>query len=74
MMTPKKLKILMIQHDVRPADIARRLKVTDQTIWAIRNGYSSSKRIENAIATACGVRREDIFPIIPVPRRRNDAA
>lgn len=75
MMTPKELKILMIQKDIKCSDIAKKLDVTKSSIWMIRGGHGISARIEKAIADACGKDRADIFPIIPEPRiRRSEAA
>ena len=66
-MTPIELKILMIRKKVKASDAARRLKITRQTVYKVRNGISRSRRVEDFIATGCGMRHEDIFPIIPEP-------
>ena len=74
MMTPKQFKILLIQNDIRPTDICKEHNVTSGFMAALSKGRSSSKRIEKVIADACGMRREDIFPIIPEPIIRRDEA
>ena len=61
-MSKKQIKILLLQNDVKQADIARKLKVSKQAIHNVIKGIAESRRIKIEIARAVGMRIEDIWP------------
>ena len=75
-MTPKELKILMIQKDVSQSQIAASAAVTRQTVSLVCNGHSRSRRVEQIVANHVQLPRQFIFPIHPEPiqARGRDAA
>ena len=60
-MSNKEIKILLLRHDVKQADIARKLKVSKTAIHNVIKGISESKRIKKAIADALGVSVTDLW-------------
>ena len=71
-MTPKELKILMIQKDVTQAQIAEEAKVSRQAVCLVCTGHGRSRRIEKIIASRVQLPRQIIFPIYPGPLRSSD--
>lgn len=61
-MTPKERKILMIQNDVKVVDLAKKLGVTPTSIYMVRTGKGRSLDVETAMAKACGVPLNEMFP------------
>ena len=49
-MTPKEIKILMMQNDVRQIDIARKLGLAKTTVNTIVNRKGKSRRVQAYIA------------------------
>jgi DNA-binding XRE family transcriptional regulator len=58
----KKIKILLIQKDIKQADIARKLGVSSVAVCNVIKGACESRRIKWAIARELGKRVEDLWP------------
>lgn len=54
-MTDTEIKILMLKHNVKQVDIARKLRVSNTAIHNVIKGISESKRIKTVIAQALGM-------------------
>ena len=61
-MKPLEIKIYLLRADVKQAEIAQFCKVSRTSITRVINGYSSSDRIQRAIAKAINRPVEDVFP------------
>ena len=61
-MSPKERKALMILNDVKVVDLAKKLGITPSTIYLVRADLGRSRRVEMAIAEACGKSRDEMFP------------
>lgn len=70
-MSPKERKALMILNDVEPTALAKRLGVTPTLIYMVRTDRGRSRRVESALAKACGVPLHEMFP---EPCNRRSAA
>ncbi len=60
-MTPKEIKILLLKHDIKQAQIARKLKVSRAAVSLVLAGKAESRRIKVAIAQAVGKEVEDLW-------------
>jgi predicted transcriptional regulator len=61
-MTPKKIRILLMENDVRQARIADQLGVSRTAVSNVIKGIVESRRIKNAIASAVGKKLEELWP------------
>lgn len=61
-MTPAERKELMKMNRVKYSRIAFLCDVSEAAVSLVVSGFSRSRRIEEAIAMACGRYREDMFP------------
>lgn len=61
-MTPKQIKIEMIKKDVTGPYLASVLQCRPQAIYRVRDGKSTSRRIQGAIAQAIEMPVEKLFP------------
>jgi len=61
-MTPVERKATMILKGVKVTDLAKKLGVTPTLIYLVRLGSSKSRRVEEAMARACGVPHDQMFP------------
>lgn len=61
-MSNKEIKILLIRHDVKQADIARKLGISKTAVHNVIKGISESRRIKKTIAQALGMKVEDLWP------------
>jgi len=61
-MTGRDRKAEMVRKGVRQSAIARRLNVSSTSVSDVVSGRSRSARIEQAIAEALGLPREELFP------------
>lgn len=61
-MTPTQRKAQMILSHVNVLAIARKFGVTPSAVYRIRAGKSKSRRLEEALAAACGTTRDEMFP------------
>lgn len=55
------LALLMV-NDLKANDIAKKLGVTTACISRVMHGVGVSRRVQQAIADACGVKYEDLWP------------
>jgi len=73
-MPPLKLKVLLLEAGVTQSEIARKIKVTPQTVNHVVNGRFASHRVRTAIAEAVGKDLKVIWPTIYLygggPRKR----
>lgn len=58
----KRIKILLIQKDIKQADIARKLGVSNVAVCNVIKGACESKRIKWAIAKELGEKVEELWP------------
>ncbi|MBI4826288.1 MAG: helix-turn-helix domain-containing protein [Nitrospirae bacterium] len=58
----KVIKILLIQKDIKQADIARKLGVSNVAVCNVIKGSCESKRIKWAIAKELGKKVEELWP------------
>lgn|GEM_PF-2733449 len=56
------VKALLINDGISLTNIARKLKVSVPTVSKVVSGKASSKRIQEAIAHALDLKREDLWP------------
>ena len=61
-MTPKEIKILLLQNDITQAAIAKKLKVSRTSIHNVIKGIVESHRIKQAIASAVGMKVSELWP------------
>lgn len=61
-MTPKRIRILLMENDVRQARIADHLGVSRTAVSNVIKGIVESRRIKSAIASAVGKKIEDLWP------------
>ncbi len=61
-MTPRERKALMILNGVKITDLAKELGVSPSCIYLVRSDLGKSRRVEEALAKACGVSRRKMFP------------
>lgn len=59
------LKSKMVLKSVKANRIANKLGVTNASVSMVVRGHSRSRNIEIEIANRLGMKREDIFPVIP---------
>ncbi|WP_396215735.1 helix-turn-helix transcriptional regulator [Gemmatimonas sp.] len=52
----------MLEAGVTGLEIAERLEITKQAVSQVITGRSTSRRVQEAIAEACGVPLDDLFP------------
>lgn len=67
-------KAEIARRNVRQADIARRLDVSDTAVSDVVSGRSRSARIEQAVADAIGMPVEEVFPPREQPPNAIDPA
>lgn len=60
--TKKTIKKLMIDKDVKGADIARKVGCTRQNVYHVITGRQATPHIRQAIAEALGVQVSDLWP------------
>lgn len=60
--TKKRIKKLMIDKDVKGAEIARAIGCTRQNVYHVITGRQVSPHIRQAIAESLGVRVSDLWP------------
>lgn len=60
--TKKTIKKLMIDKDVKGAEIARTVGCTRQNVYHVIKGRQATPKIRQAIAEALGVRVSDLWP------------
>ena len=56
------IKILLLQKGVRQVEIAKRARVTPATVSRVIAGKKRTPAVRKAIARACGVQVEDLWP------------
>jgi transcriptional regulator with XRE-family HTH domain len=56
------LKILMLQRGVTYKGIANKLGVSRKTVAVVASGFSTSKRIQAALAEAVGKSVQELWP------------
>lgn len=61
-MSPAERRSLIALHQVKAKRIARLCDVSATTVSLVVSGLARSKKVEEAIAMACGKKREDMFP------------
>jgi DNA-binding Xre family transcriptional regulator len=61
-MTPTERKALMILKHVKTTDLAEKLGVSPSCIYLVRSNLGKSRRVEEALAKACGVPHDEMFP------------
>jgi DNA-binding XRE family transcriptional regulator len=61
-MTPKEIKILLLEHDIKQVQIAKKLKVSRTAVSLVIKGTAQSRRIKAAIAQALKMKIEDLWP------------
>ncbi len=61
-MTPKEIKILLLEHDVKQVQIAKKLGTSRAAISLVIKGVAESRRIKTAIAQAVGMKMKDLWP------------
>ena len=61
-MTPKEIKMLLLEHDVKQVQIAKKLGTSRAAISLVIKGVAESRRIKKAIALAVGMKAEDLWP------------
>ena len=61
-MSPRERKALMIIKGVKTIDLAKKLGVSPSCIYLVRSDLGKSRRVEEALAKACGVPRREMFP------------
>jgi DNA-binding Xre family transcriptional regulator len=61
-MTPRERKALMILNNVKSTELAKKLGVHPSTIYLVRADRGKSRRVEEALAKACGVSHRKMFP------------
>lgn len=57
----RKIRILLIERDMRPADLARKLGVSRAAISRVLTGQRPNSILPGRIAKALGVRLEEIL-------------
>lgn len=62
-MKPNEIRAALLLSDMRPADIARKLKVTRSSVSNVITGYGKSRRIQEAIAEIIGKKVEEVWPV-----------
>jgi hypothetical protein len=62
MAATKRIKHLMIDQDVKIAQIAREYGCTRQVAWGVISGIRRSRKLEAYIARKLGARVEELFP------------
>ncbi len=60
-MTPKEIKILLLRHDIKQAQIAKKLKVSRAAVSLVIKGTAESRRIKQAIAQALNMEVKDLW-------------
>jgi transcriptional regulator with XRE-family HTH domain len=58
----RKVKSLMVLHDIKGVEIARKLNRSPKTVSIVLTGRGRSKYIEQAVADALGMPHEKLFP------------
>ncbi len=58
----RKIKAFLDIEGVKLTDIARELKVSVPTVSKVAGGKARSRRVEEAISQALGLKREDLWP------------
>ena len=61
-MTPAERKDLMKAYRVKYSRIAFLCDVSEAAVSLVVSGFSRSRKVEEAIAMACGRYRDDMFP------------
>jgi len=61
-MTPKEIKILLLQKDVKQTRIADALGVSRTAVSLVIKGTVQSRRIKQAIASAVEMKLNDLWP------------
>ncbi|WP_027358397.1 hypothetical protein [Desulforegula conservatrix] len=61
-MTPAQRKSLMVLNQVKSKRIAFLCDVSETAVSLVVSGHARSRKVEEAIAMACGKYREDMFP------------
>lgn len=61
-MTPKEIKMLLLEHDVKQVQIAKKLGTSRAAISLVIKGVAESRRIKKAIAQSLGMEAEDLWP------------
>ena len=56
------IKILLLQKGVSQAEIAKRVRFTPATVSRVIAGKRRTPAVRKAVARACGVRVEDLWP------------
>jgi len=56
------IRILLLQKGISQAQIARVMGVTEGAISQVVHGYTKNPRLREAIARACGVSVEELWP------------
>lgn len=55
-------KVALMEAGVSGLQIAEQLGITKQAVSRVINGHANSERVQRAIAAACGVAVEELFP------------
>jgi len=61
-MKPNEIRAALLLLNVRPAEIAKRLKVSRAAVSSVISGNLKSARIQEAIANIIGKKIEEIWP------------
>lgn len=61
-MKPNEIRAALLLRDIRPIEIARKLKVGRSAVCNVITGYGKSRRIQEAIAEMIGKTVEEIWP------------
>lgn len=61
-MKPNEIRAALLLQDVRPTEIANRLKVSRAAVSSVISGTLKSARIQEAIANVIGKKIEEIWP------------
>ena len=61
-MTPTDRKILLLRANVKQADIARDLNISQATVYKIIHDQKTSRRVRDAVARALDLPIEELWP------------